>query len=93
MSKAFCCDNCHDLFGGSPYMVDNNGNEFCAGCVRVMKAFRDYDPMAMKQEVKIEDKSRCHKCVYETYCIGSTRDREGKCSDYKRDAPDGGYYG
>ena len=35
---------------------------------------------------------RCDKCVHwEAYC-GHT-DKDGKCPDYKRDPPDGGYYG
>ena len=89
MSKAFCCDNCHELFSGAPDMIDKNGNEFCAGCVRVMKAFKDYDPL----EVKAENKSRCHKCVYELNCLIDDRDSKGKCPHYQRDAPDGGYYG
>ena len=38
------------------------------------------------------DKSRCYKCVYEMTCLRN-KDIEGKCPDYKRDAPDGGYYG
>ena len=39
-----------------------------------------------------EDKSRCRKCVNEMHCP-KDKDKEGKCPDYKRDAPDGGYYG
>lgn len=38
------------------------------------------------------DKSRCRKCFHKGYCLRN-RDNEGKCPDYKRDAPDGGYYG
>lgn len=34
---------------------------------------------------------RCFKCVYEGVCTGS--DKDGMCSQYKRDPPDGGYYG
>ena len=37
-------------------------------------------------------KPRCHKCVYEETC-SKDRDRNNTCPDYKRDAPDGGYYG
>ena len=37
------------------------------------------------------DKSRCRKCGYEMTCL-QNKDYEGKCPDYKRDAPDGGYY-
>ena len=87
MSKAFCCDNCHDLFAGAPDMVDDEGNEFCAGCVRVMKVFKDVYPL------KVKSKSRCHKCVYELNCLIGDRDSKGRCPHYKRDAPDGGYYG
>ncbi len=31
----------------------------------------------------------CHKCVHEVGCHGNPVG----CKDYKRDAPDGGYYG
>lgn len=39
-----------------------------------------------------EPKPRCSKCVYELYC-SKDKDNERECPDYKRDAPDGGYYG
>ena len=42
-------------------------------------------------ELKGIDRSRCDKCVYELYC-SKDKDKERKCPDYKRDAPDGGYY-
>ena len=35
--------------------------------------------------------SRCDKCVYEGAC--SSNDDYGQCIEYKRDPPDGGYYG
>ena len=38
------------------------------------------------------DKFRCDKCVYQLHC-SQDRDEEGKCPKYKRDAPDGGFYG
>lgn len=34
--------------------------------------------------------SRCQKCVYEGECRSFDR---GDCPNYKRDPPDGGYYG
>lgn len=37
--------------------------------------------------------SRCGKCVYETHCPGKNTDINQTCHNYKRDAPDGGYYG
>ncbi|MBQ3015276.1 MAG: hypothetical protein IJD79_00690 [Clostridia bacterium] len=52
MSKAFCCDNCRELFAGNPCKTDENGNEFCAGCVRVFEAFKMIDPFAFKNEPK-----------------------------------------
>lgn len=35
---------------------------------------------------------RCGKCAHETRCA-KRFDYDGKCPDYKRDAPDGGFYG
>ena len=35
---------------------------------------------------------RCNKCVHELRC-SKDKDNEISCPDYKRDAPDGGYYG
>lgn len=34
---------------------------------------------------------RCPKCVHEGFC--SNVDIDGNCKEYKRDPPDGGYYG
>ena len=34
---------------------------------------------------------RCPKCAFENTC--SNIDIDGSCSEYKRDPPDGGYYG
>ena len=36
---------------------------------------------------------RCDKCVYEIHCPGKNTDINQTCHNYKRDAPDGGYYG
>lgn len=38
------------------------------------------------------DKPRCDKCVYLKELCGQT-DENGKCRKYKRDPPDGSYYG
>lgn len=35
---------------------------------------------------------RCSKCVYLRETCGQT-DKDGKCWKYRRDPPDGGYYG
>ena len=53
--------------------------------------------LAAKQQMLLrkvlhESKPRCHKCVYELRC-SKDKDNERNCPDYKRDAPDGGYYG
>ena len=47
------------------------------------------------KDIAIGDKNEffqirdCHKCVYEVGCHGNPVN----CKYYKRDAPDGGYYG
>lgn len=42
----------------------------------------------------IERETRCNKCVNEIVCrANGTIWQVGKCSEYHRDAPDGGYYG
>jgi hypothetical protein len=46
----------------------------------------------MDGDVAVKKAPRCSKCVYELTC-SKTMDGEGSCSSYKRDAPDGGYYG
>lgn len=45
----------------------------------------------LKIDEVVSKASRCHKCVYELNC--SSSDKDGNCPDYKRDPPDGGYYG
>lgn len=50
---------------------------------------------SVAREMSVKPKSslaRCGKCVYERHCP-KNNDNEGKCSKYKRDAPDGGFYG
>lgn len=41
---------------------------------------------------KCPNNSRCHKCVYEMNCL-KDKDNNRQCPDYKKDSPDGGYYG
>lgn len=50
-------------------------------CIHWMGTFCEMDAI-----VKVKD---CHKCVYEIGCHGNP----AGCTSYKRDAPDGGYYG
>lgn len=46
----------------------------------------------LKDEVEKPVKPRCDKCVYLKETCGQT-DKDGQCWKYKRDPPDGGYYG
>lgn len=39
-----------------------------------------------------KDMSRCNCCIHEVVCP-KDKDRERKCPHYKKDPPDGGYYG
>lgn len=50
-------------------------------CIHWMGTFCEMDATIVVRD--------CHKCVYE---IGCHRNPIG-CMSYKRDAPDGGYYG
>ena len=43
-----------------------------------------------KEQILLKSE-HCHKCVYENTC--SRNDIDGNCKEYKRDPPDGGYYG
>ena len=43
-------------------------------------------------QVLTEHPRQCKKCVYELHC-SHERNINGMCPDYKRDPPDGGYYG
>lgn len=40
---------------------------------------------------RIFSQCRCPKCVHDGFCSGV--DIDGNCKEYKRDPPDGGYYG
>lgn len=46
----------------------------------------------LQAEVEAPIQPRCEKCVYLKETCGQT-DKDGKCWKYKRDPPDGGYYG
>ena len=39
-----------------------------------------------------KDMSRCNRCIHECVCP-KDKDKERKCPHYKKDPPDGGYYG
>ena len=46
----------------------------------------------LKEQEGLNIHPRCDKCVYLKETCGQT-DKDGKCWKYKRDPPDGGYYG
>lgn len=46
----------------------------------------------LKEQEEPTVQPRCDKCVYLKETCGQT-DKDGKCWKYKRDPPDGGYYG
>ena len=63
-------------------LVSLNTEEECV-------AFLDEEPA---ESVVPVDQSRCGKCVYEVLVCGEN-DFYGNCPKYKRDPPDGGFYG
>lgn len=42
---------------------------------------------------EIKAYKQCHNCVYELNCPKNLHNKNGECHKYKKDAPDGGYYG
>ena len=76
---------CEDVIGDEPMVY--TPNHFCSYGVK-----KDGKEPLVKKDASPTDMSRCRKCVYEMTCFRD-RDFEGTCPDYKRDAPDGGYYG
>ena len=68
-----------DSHNGYPVLLDDIIEEMYAK-VKECKEFLD------------EDQSRCGKCVYEVLVCGEN-DFYGNCPKYKRDPPDGGFYG
>lgn len=77
-----------DSHNGYPVLLDDVIEEMYAK-VKECVAFLDEDPV--EQTVPV-DQSRCEKCVYERRTCGES-DFYGNCPKYKRDPPDGGFYG
>ena len=90
----------HDCY---PALLDDIIEEMYAK-VKECVAFLDEEPVYVEQatsspeyhparnlNLKI-DQSRCGKCVYEVLVCGEN-DFYGNCPKYKRDPPDGGFYG
>ena len=78
-----------------PYMfhvgVDSNNNRpiLLDDAIELMKE-ETAKCLAMLQA---EQDTKCTKCVYEVGCATRGLFKEFPCPSYKRDAPDGGYYG
>jgi hypothetical protein len=60
---------------------------------RLAEELKHYDNLEFEERYVEPLPPRCNKCVYETYCPGKNTDINQTCHNYKRDAPDGGYYG
>ena len=75
----------HDCY---PVLLDDIIEEMYAK-VKECIAFLDEEPA---ESVVPVDQSRCGKCVYEVLVCGES-DFYGNCPKYKRDPPDGGFYG
>lgn len=56
-------------------------------CCKYTEQFVNVKDIALGDKVPFA--RDCHRCVYEIGCHGNPVE----CKDYKRDAPDGGYYG
>jgi calcineurin-like phosphoesterase family protein len=75
----------HDCY---PVLLDDIIEEMYAK-VKECVAFLDEEPA---ESVVPVDQSRCGKCIYEVLVCGEN-DFYGNCPKYKRDPPDGGFYG
>lgn len=67
----------------------------CSACGEKANHTYNYCPNCgakMDEKLTSTKLSRCRKCIHEVTC-DKDKDYEGKCPNYKRDAPDGGYYG
>ena len=67
----------------------DNSNEIIFNSIE--EAINALYELKKKQILSKPSVSRCHKCVYENSCPNI--DIDGSCSVFKRDPPDGGYYG
>ena len=77
-----------DSHDGYPVLLDDIIEEMYAK-VKECVAFLDEE---LAESIIPVDQSRCGKCVYEVLVCGEN-DFYGNCPKYKRDPPDGGFYG
>lgn len=94
----YICKDCKNYTGIHDWnlscLVDDHPGHPCGFiCNDNTPACKHYELQQDNQENKSEKKGpRCRKCVYEVTC-SRDKDSDGNCPDYKRDAPDGGFYG
>ena len=80
-----------DSHNGYPVLLDDIIEEMYAK-VKECLAFLD-EELVVAGNPSIESvEPRCHKCVFDINTCGAS-DYFGKCPKYKRDPPDGGFYG
>ena len=72
-------------------IIDNNMERRHCICSSYEEAINILYHQKIQQIKSRPAVSRCHKCIYENTC--SNIDIDGNCNEYKRDPPDGGYYG
>lgn len=56
---------------------------------KYIEQFVDVKDVAIGDKNEFSQTRDCHNCIYEVGCHGNPVN----CKSYKRDAPDGGYYG
>ncbi len=60
---------------------------------RLVEELKQYANLKFEERYIEPLPPRCGKCVYENHCPGRGTDYNHICHNYKKDAPDGGYYG
>ena len=83
----------HWMTGSYHCEVDANDNKPIS-IDEIIDNMRHWLPLEDYDNDKCEEKiiPRCDKCVYD-FISCHDNDKDGKCKTYKRDPPDGGYYG
>ena len=83
----------HWMTGSYHCEVDANDNKPIS-IDEIIDNMRHWLPLEDYDNDKCEERiiPRCDKCVYD-FISCHDNDKDGKCKTYKRDPPDGGYYG
>ena len=104
----YLCPNCGSIYTKEEITYNGYISKWCEFCFKLKESPADCMLEVMEEATKkyieqfvdvkdiaIGDKNEfsktrdCHKCVYEVGCHGNPVN----CKAYKRDTPDGGYYG